>query len=120
MHTPAALIYTKDAVSDRPKAVMLIFSACILELGFLWTGLMFARSGHDELRHSMKSHRALESGKRWMLKGFVVLLWLASLRNAGLDLDALGVLPEALHRVARLQRSLFSSLFTWRPLLRAS
>lgn len=91
MHTSAALIYTQDAVSDRPKAVMLIFSACILELGFLWTGLMFARSGHDELRHSMKSHRALESGKRWMPKGFVVLCH--GLRVSGM-LDSILTLSE--------------------------
>eukprot|EP00438_Fugacium_kawagutii_P028712 Skav229186 [mRNA] locus=scaffold1004:312739:322685:- [translate_table: standard] len=43
------------------SAIMLIFSAFVLELGFLWTGLMFAQSGEPELRKSLRDHRLADS-----------------------------------------------------------
>eukprot|EP00435_Cladocopium_sp_Y103_P011004 s3117_g2.t2 len=43
------------------SAILLIFSAFVLELGFLWTGLMFAESGQPELKKTLRGHRLMDS-----------------------------------------------------------
>lgn len=43
------------------SAILLIFSAFVLELGFLWTGLMFAQSGQAELKKTLRGHRLMDS-----------------------------------------------------------
>jgi len=48
--------------SHAASAVMLIFSACVLEMGFLWTGLMFGQAANAPgLRSNLTNYRTLDS-----------------------------------------------------------
>ena len=50
-----------DVGSHAGSAVMLIFSAFVLELGFLWNGLMFTESGQPDLKKNLRGHRLMDS-----------------------------------------------------------
>ncbi|CAK9111450.1 unnamed protein product [Durusdinium trenchii] len=57
-------VYTADlqaVESHCGMAVMLVFSAFVLEAGFLWNGLVFSNSGQPDLEKSLINHRLLDS-----------------------------------------------------------